>query len=79
LPSRSTVGGTRIARDGASPLDIAGGPLGAGCLHGFGIAHEAVTHLRRAGGERQIPGNREAALATSEAGRLRRRCCWRAT
>jgi acetyl-CoA acetyltransferase len=63
-------GGTRIARDGELPLNTAGGQLGAGRLHGFGFAHEAVTQLRGAAGERQIPGDPKVAVATSGGGPL---------
>lgn len=63
-------GGTRIARDGELPLNTAGGQLGAGRLHGFGFAHEAVTQLRGAAGARQIPGDPKVAVATSGGGPL---------
>lgn len=61
-------GGTRIARDGELPLNTGGGQLGAGRLHGFGFAHEAVTQLRRKAGERQILGDPRVAVATSGGG-----------
>jgi acetyl-CoA acetyltransferase len=61
-------GGTRIARDGELPMNTHGGQLGAGRLHGFGFAHEAVTQLRKKGGERQIPGDPKVAVATSGGG-----------
>ena len=63
-------GGTRIARDGELPLNTGGGQLGAGRLHGFGFAHEAVTQLRKAAGPRQIPGDPKVAVATSGGGPL---------
>jgi len=63
-------GGTRIARDGELPLNTAGGQLGAGRLHGFGFAHEAVTQLRRNAGPRQIPGDPKVAVASSGGGPL---------
>jgi acetyl-CoA acetyltransferase len=61
-------GGSRIARDGELPLNTAGGQLGAGRLHGFGFAHEAVTQLRGKAGPRQIPGDPKVAVATSGGG-----------
>lgn len=61
-------GGHRIARDGELPMNTHGGQLGAGRLHGFGFAHEAVTQLRRNAGERQIPGDPKVAIATSGGG-----------
>lgn len=63
-------GGSRIAIDGELPLNTGGGQLGAGRLHGFGFAHEAVTQLRGQGGERQIPGDPKVAVATSGGGPL---------
>jgi acetyl-CoA acetyltransferase len=67
---RFIEGGTRIARDGALPLNTGGGQLGSGRLHGFGFAHEAVTQLRGAGGARQVPGDPRLAIATSGGGPL---------
>jgi acetyl-CoA acetyltransferase len=61
-------GGQRIARDGELPMNTAGGQLGAGRMHGFGFAHEAVTQLRGKGGARQIPGDPRVAIATSGGG-----------
>ena len=61
-------GGTRIARDGALPMNTHGGQLGAGRMHGFGFAHEAVVQLRGQGGVRQIPGDPRVAVATSGGG-----------
>jgi acetyl-CoA acetyltransferase len=63
-------GGTRIARDGELPLNTGGGQLGAGRLHGFGFAHEAVMQLRKQAGPRQIPGDPKVAVATSGGGPL---------
>lgn len=63
-------GGTRIALDGELPMNTFGGQLGAGRLHGFGFAHEAVTQLRGNGGERQIKGDPKVAVATSGGGPL---------
>lgn len=67
---RFIEGGSRIARDGELPLNTAGGQLGAGRLHGFGFAHEAVTQLRGNAGARQIPGDPKVAVATSGGGPL---------
>jgi acetyl-CoA acetyltransferase len=63
-------GGHRIALDGELPLNTFGGQIGAGRLHGFGFAHEAVTQLRGLGGERQIKGDPRVAVATSGGGPL---------
>lgn len=67
---RFIEGGARIARDGELPLNTGGGQLGAGRLHGFGFAHEAVTQLRGKAGERQVPGDPKVAVATSGGGPL---------
>ncbi|MDE2301768.1 MAG: thiolase family protein [Sphingomonadales bacterium] len=67
---RFIEGGKRIARDGELPLNTAGGQIGAGRLHGFGFAHEAVVQLRGTGGARQIPGDPRVAVATSGGGPL---------
>ena len=61
-------GGTRIARDGALPMNTGGGQLGWGRLHGFGFAYEAVVQLRGQGGARQIAGDPKVAVATSGGG-----------
>jgi acetyl-CoA acetyltransferase len=67
---RFIEGGTRIALDGELPLNTSGGQIGAGRLHGFGFAHEAVLQLRGQGRERQIPGDPRVAIATSGGGPL---------
>jgi len=61
-------GGHRIALDGELPLNTYGGQIGAGRLHGFGCAHEAVVQLRGQGGLRQIKGDPKVAVATSGGG-----------
>lgn len=63
-------GGRRIALDGELPLNTFGGQIGAGRLHGFGFAHEAVVQLRGHGGKRQIGGDPRVAVATSGGGPL---------
>jgi acetyl-CoA acetyltransferase len=63
-------GGKRIALDGELPFNTFGGQIGAGRLHGFGFAHEAVTQLRGNGGARQVPGDPKVAIATSGGGPL---------
>jgi acetyl-CoA acetyltransferase len=67
---RFIEGGKRIARDGEMPLNTHGGQLGAGRLHGFGFAHEAVTQLRGNAGARQVPANPKVAIAASGGGPL---------
>lgn len=67
---RFIEGGSRIALDGELPLNTFGGQIGAGRLHGFGFAHEAVTQLRGAGGARQIQGDPKVAVAASGGGPL---------
>ncbi len=67
---RFIEGGKRIALDGELPLNTFGGQIGAGRLHGFGFAHEAVVQLRGKGEARQIPGDPRVAVATSGGGPL---------
>jgi acetyl-CoA acetyltransferase len=67
---RFIEGGKRIALNGELPLNTFGGQIGAGRLHGFGFAHEAVVQLRGKGGARQIPGEPRVAVATSGGGPL---------
>ena len=62
--------GKRIALDGELPLNTFGGQIGAGRLHGFGFAHEAVVQLRGNGGARQIKGDPRVAVCTSGGGPL---------
>lgn len=63
-------GGHRIALNGELPLNTFGGQIGAGRLHGFGFAHEAVVQLRGIGGARQVPNDPRVAVATSGGGPL---------
>ncbi|MGY1772465.1 thiolase C-terminal domain-containing protein [Blastococcus sp. SYSU D00813] len=57
-------GGKNIARDGVLPLNTHGGQLSHGRTHGMGLVHEAVTQLRREGGERQVEGARVAVVSS---------------
>ncbi len=61
-------GGTRIARDGALPLNTAGGQLSAGRLHGYGFLHEACVQLRGEGGERQVARRPEVVAVAAGGG-----------
>ena len=55
--------GSRIALDGALPMNTGGGQLSAGRLHGFGHVHEACVQLWGRGGARQVAGDPRVALA----------------
>ena len=64
-------GGGAIARVGGTiPLNTHGGQLSAGRLHGYGFLHEACVQLWGAGGERQVPGDPEVAIAAAGGGPL---------
>jgi acetyl-CoA acetyltransferase len=63
-------GGQRIARDGSLPLNTHGGQLSAGRLHGYGFLHEACVQLWGEGGERQVPGDPQVAVAAAGGGPL---------
>ncbi|MDH4040402.1 MAG: thiolase family protein [Gammaproteobacteria bacterium] len=67
---RFIEGGKRIALDGELPLNTFGGQIGAGRLHGFGFAHEAVVQLRGKGEARQVAGDPRVAVCTSGGGPL---------
>lgn len=60
---RFVEGGSRIARDGALPLNTNGGQLSGGRTHGLGYVHEACTQLWRRGGPRQVADHQVAAVA----------------
>lgn len=63
-------GGTRIALDGEIPLNTQGGQLSAGRLHGYGFLHEACVQLWGDGGQRQVPGAPQVAVAAAGGGPL---------
>ncbi len=63
-------GGERIALEGELPVNTHGGQLSAGRLHGFGFLHEACVQLWGEGGERQVPGVPEVAVAAAGGGPL---------
>jgi acetyl-CoA acetyltransferase len=63
-------GGARIALDGEIPLNTHGGQLSAGRLHGYGYLHEACVQLWGEGGERQVGGDPEVAVAAAGGGPL---------
>ena len=63
-------GGARIARDGQIPLNTHGGQLSAGRLHGYGFLHEACVQLWGEGGERQVAGDPQVAVAAAGGGPL---------
>jgi acetyl-CoA acetyltransferase len=63
-------GGQRIAFDGELPLNTHGGQLSAGRLHGYGFLHEACVQLWGEGGDRQVAGGPEVAVAAAGGGPL---------
>lgn len=57
-------GGTRIARDGALPLNTYGGQLSAGRMHGYWALHEGCLQLRGDAGERQVSKRPEVGVVS---------------
>jgi acetyl-CoA acetyltransferase len=62
--------GRAIALDGTIPLNTHGGQLSAGRLHGYGFLHEAAVQLWGAGGDRQVAGDPQVAVAAAGGGPL---------
>ena len=61
-------GATRIALDGALPLNTYGGQLSAGRMHGYWLLHEACLQLRGQAGDRQLAKRPEVAVAAAGGG-----------
>jgi acetyl-CoA acetyltransferase len=61
-------GATRIALDGALPLNTYGGQLSAGRMHGYWLLHEACLQLRGQAGDRQLATRPEVAVAAAGGG-----------
>jgi acetyl-CoA acetyltransferase len=57
-------GGSRIARDGALPLNTYGGQLSAGRMHGYWALHEGCLQLRGEAGERQVSRRPEVGVVS---------------
>ncbi|MGA3252678.1 MAG: thiolase family protein [Mycobacterium sp.] len=57
-------GGTRIACDGALPLNTYGGQLSAGRMHGYWALHEGILQLRGEAGERQVSKRPEVGVVS---------------
>ena len=67
---RFIEGGQAIALEGEIPLNTNGGQLSGGRLHGYGFLHEAAVQLWGRGGERQVPGDPQVAVAAAGGGPL---------
>jgi acetyl-CoA acetyltransferase len=63
-------GASRIALDGALPLNTYGGQLSAGRMHGYWLLHEACLQLRGDAGERQLARRPEVAVAATGGGTI---------
>jgi acetyl-CoA acetyltransferase len=61
-------GGTRLALDGALPLNTQGGQLSAGRMHGWGYLPEVCAQLWEEAGPRQVPGRPRVGLVASGGG-----------
>ena len=61
-------GASRIALDGAIPLNTYGGQLSAGRMHGYWVLHEACVQLRGQAGERQVGPRPEVAVVSNGGG-----------
>jgi acetyl-CoA acetyltransferase len=66
---RFIEGGSRIARDGALPINTNGGQLSGGRTHGLGYVHEACLQLWGRAGKRQIAAH-DVAIAAAGGGPL---------
>ena len=59
---------TRIALDGALPLNTYGGQLSAGRMHGYWLLHEACLQLRGQAGDRNLARRPEVAAVAAGGG-----------